>query len=432
MRIGHQLNSVDATTEQNLYYMRKTLTLIALLVSAVAYSQTCVVNSHSLQFNGNTSSGDLTTSTNLSITDSITVEAWINPAAFAAIPAQGTVFCAHSWTGVGGEQGYVLRAGGTGVVSWNIAGMDTNGTPVSWVEALSNANAVTLNNWTHIAGTYDGQNLKLYINGALIAATPFTGTIVPTGDYLPKVGRLSDGGMPASRYWNGKLDEIRIWHRSLSAAELTANKSKHIDAATANGLVGYWRFNDGPATTADDLSTSNNNLTLSSTTWATLVPFVDQPPVPIVQNFPQLLNCLSTGVTYQWNLAGSPISGATGQTYTPTATGSYSVTVAAASGCSATSAPTTWTLSTGINENELDKYFTVSPNPATDNLMLDVEAINIYNTYSVCDIEGRVILTGNVQSGKQPISISTLSPGTYLLMLKGEVRNDARRIQVIN
>src|SRR5205823_3470030 len=99
-----------------------------------------------------------------------------------------------------GEQGYVLRAGGTGILSFNIAGVDTNGVPVSWVEVLSPSGALTLNTWTHVAGTYDGNNLRLYINGILIASTPFTGTIVPSTAFPARIGSLSDAQIPPSRY----------------------------------------------------------------------------------------------------------------------------------------------------------------------------------------------------------------------------------------
>lgn len=407
--------------------MKNLLLLLAILSVHIASGQTCTTNTKSLQLNGNSSEGNFTTDNNLVIGDSITVEAWINASVWSAIPSEGTIFCKHSWTGAGGEQGYVLRAGGGGVLSWNFAGLDVNSTPMSWVETVSGA-SLTLNTWYHVAGTYDGSVARIYINGVQAGSTNFAGSIVPSTEYPACIGNLSDGGVGAARYWNGKLDEVRVWHRALPQSEIAAHMNMHLDTSNVNGLVGYWRFNEGSGTTSIDLSGSGNNANLANTTWSTSVPFNDLPTQPIVQNFPQLLNCLATGVTYQWNLAGNPVAGATSQQYTPTVTGSYTVTVTSPAGCSATSNPVTFTV--GIDEHSLDSYFTVSPNPTHGDIKLNVLQKTVYTSYEVNDLQGRILLSGDVQTGKQTISLHHLSKGIYLLVLEGEERIDARRIVV--
>ena len=410
--------------------MKKLFTTLALLISTLAFSQTCITNNSSLQFNGNTSAADLSANNNLSLTDSVTVEAWVNASGFAATAAQGTIFCNHSWTGAAGEQGFVLRAGGSGIASWNFAGVDTNGTAMSWIDVNSPANALTVNNWFHVAGTFDGNASKLYVNGVLVATTTFNGTIAPSTNYMPKIGKLADGGVGQGRYWNGKIDEVRVWNRVLTSTEINANRSKHIDTSSVIGLVGYWRLNEGTGTSINDLSGSGNNGTLNSTTWSTVVPFVEQPAVPVVQNFPQLLNCLATGVTYQWNLAGTPILNATQQTYIPSATGAYTVTVTSPSGCSATSLPAQWTV--GIDENELDKFFSFSPNPSSEFITLHLEKEYIYNTFSIVDLQGKLITEGLISEKDQKIDVSRLNSGSYLLYLIGKERKDARRMNIVH
>ncbi|MEP7264506.1 MAG: LamG-like jellyroll fold domain-containing protein [Bacteroidota bacterium] len=407
--------------------MKNLLLLLTILSVQIVNAQPCITNTKSIQLNGNSSSADFATDNNLAITDSITVEAWINASVWSAIPSEGTILCKHSWTAAGGEQGYVLRAGGTGVLSWNFAGLDINSTPVSWVETVSGT-SLTLNTWYHVAGTYDGSVARIYINGVLAGSTSFAGSIVASTAFPARIGNLSDDGVGNPRYWNGKLDEIRVWHRALPQSEIAAHMNMHLDTATTVGLVGYWRFNEGTGTASTDLSGSGNNANLLSTTWSSSVPFNDLPTTPIVQNFPQLLNCLATGVSYQWNLAGNPVTGATSQQYTPTVTGSYTVTVTSPAGCSATSTPVTFTV--GIDEHSLDNYFTVSPNPTKGDIQLNVLQSTTYTMYEINDLQGRIIFSGSVQIGTQTISLNNLSKGIYLLVLEGEDRIDARRIVV--
>jgi Concanavalin A-like lectin/glucanases superfamily/Secretion system C-terminal sorting domain len=403
--------------------MKKLILLPFCLFVTLTFGQLCIPNSNSLQFNGTVSSADCTTDNNLVITDSITIEAWINAATWASIPAQGTIVCKHNWSS--NEQGYVLRAGGTGTLSFAFAGLDTNGTPLSWIDTQSST-TMSLNTWYHVAATYDGTVSRIYINGALAGSTNFTGSMVPSTVFPLKVGKLSFTTVGQGRFWNGKIDEVRIWHRALSQTEISSQMSMHIDTATANGMVGYWRFNEGTGITANDLTASNNDLNLASTIWSTNVPFVEQPQTPIVQNFPQLLNCLSTGVTYQWNLAGVPILNATQQLYIPTQSGSYTVTVSGPSGCTATSNPVQYTV--GIDELNLDTYYNISPNPTNGDFVITILRTNEYNNYEIHDLEGRILQSGNIAAGKMNISLDGVAKGCYLVVLKGESSTHARKI----
>src|SRR5436190_5875146 len=107
--------------------MRKNLlSLVLILFFGVTQAQPCIENTHSLNFNGS-SSITLNSNTNLQLIETaITVEAWIYPTSWAFDPANGTIVCHHSWTS-GAEMGFVLRAGGTGQLSFNIGGMDPLG-----------------------------------------------------------------------------------------------------------------------------------------------------------------------------------------------------------------------------------------------------------------------------------------------------------------
>jgi hypothetical protein len=70
------------------------------------------------------------------------------------------------------------------------------------------------NTWYHVAATYDGTAMKLYVNGNLDASTPVTGNFTANG--ILYLARNYDN----SRALNGSLDEFRVWKRALTAQKL--------------------------------------------------------------------------------------------------------------------------------------------------------------------------------------------------------------------
>lgn len=86
---------------------------------------------------------------------------------------------------------------------------------------LSPANVLSLNTWS-LAASYDGQTLRLFVNGVEQNINAFQGSIVASPNYPLTIGKLSDPGQFAQRFFEGKMDEVRIWHRAIPAAELIA------------------------------------------------------------------------------------------------------------------------------------------------------------------------------------------------------------------
>jgi len=73
------------------------------------------------------------------------------------------------------------------------------------------------NQWYHIAGTYNGQILKLYVNKDLYQSLEYTGNINLTDQGVVIGARHSDGGWG---YLHGLLDDIRIWKVALLPDQL--------------------------------------------------------------------------------------------------------------------------------------------------------------------------------------------------------------------
>jgi len=70
--------------------------------------------------------------------------------------------------------------------------------------------------WRHVAGTYDGSELKIYIDGGIKATTTHEGTIDTGTDNLA-IGTNTE---ETDRFYNGAIDEVRIYNRALSTAEM--------------------------------------------------------------------------------------------------------------------------------------------------------------------------------------------------------------------
>ena len=122
------------------------------------------------------------------------------------------------------------------------AGFTNNSTPTS---VTSSAN-LPMNTWTHIAATYDGASLKVYVNGTL------TGTVanasgLPSGADAWYFGKAASG----SNLFPGTMDEIRIWNVVRTQSEINANKNAIISTSTS-GLKGYYKLDETSGTSAAD------------------------------------------------------------------------------------------------------------------------------------------------------------------------------------
>ncbi len=206
---------------------------------------------YALQFDG-TKNVNCGTSASLNITGTaITLEAWVFPTAFST----------NSWENVivnklaNLSHGYNLRCGGDGIVEFYVSNTFAN-----TGYAISDAKSLPLNTWTHLAGTYDGANVKLYINGKLVKSTPWTYAITST-DLPLYIGNHGVPGYP-DRPFIGKIDEVRVWNIARTEAEINANIFKEI--GTHANLKAYYKMSDGTGTSLTDNSGNNNTGTLTN------------------------------------------------------------------------------------------------------------------------------------------------------------------------
>jgi hypothetical protein len=124
----------------------------------------------------------------------------------------------------------------------------------------------TLNaGWNHMAATYDGRYLKFYVNGQLQDTDDAGGSFAITysvSNSLIIGAEAGSGATPAGAYFEGYIEEVRIWNLVRTQEQINEDKDREI-ASGSSGLVGYWQLNTGSGTVATD-STGNQNGTLTN------------------------------------------------------------------------------------------------------------------------------------------------------------------------
>jgi hypothetical protein len=130
---------------------------------------------------------------------------------------------------------------------------------------------VPVNIWQQMVFTYDGVTQKLYVNGILVNSSVINKGNIQNcagGNLLFGINALTG---PA--WFVGQMDEISVYNRALSQAEITTRRNTILNIANENGLVAYYRFEEGKGTVTNDLSGNGNHGTLVGCKWSTDVPF---------------------------------------------------------------------------------------------------------------------------------------------------------------
>lgn len=212
--------------------------------------------SYSLSLDGSSESGSAG-SINLS-GSALSFEGWIKPASFkSGFPYISSIM----GTEVSDSNSALLRLGDGNLANNKLQFvLSINNVQ----QKLASNTALNANTWYHVAATYDGAAMKIYINGVLDASKSQTGSVNSSGTF--NVGYSYN----TSRNFNGKVDEVRVWKRALSQTEISQNTCNVTLPATS--LTAYWKFNEGSGTSVQDNSGNGSALALTgvdNTNWST-------------------------------------------------------------------------------------------------------------------------------------------------------------------
>jgi len=176
----------------------------------------------------------------------MTIEAWIKT--FDTTSLRTIV---SKWDDLHGDWSYIFK-------QWN--GTDNLSIELSKgghsdLARLIGVTHISTDTWIHVATTFDGQYAKLYVNGLLDGSLLAVGSIHDSSADL-LIGAVN--GWSGMEYFNGLIDEVRIWNYSRSQLDLLAWKDASL-IGNESGLVGYWNFDEGSGLTIHDLTVNGNN-----------------------------------------------------------------------------------------------------------------------------------------------------------------------------
>ncbi len=148
----------------------------------------------------------------LDLTNRFTVEAWVKP---TTLTGWRTVLVKETADGLA----YGIYANDN--VPKPAAHAQVAGEGAS--RGSSGAAPLQVNAWTHLAATYDGTTLRMFVNGVPV------GSEVMTGSLVKSAGALSIGGSLAwGDHFEGLIDEVRIYNRALTPAEVQADMNEAV------------------------------------------------------------------------------------------------------------------------------------------------------------------------------------------------------------
>jgi hypothetical protein len=171
-----------------------------------------------LRFDGVNDLVTVADSASLDLTDAMTVEAWVKPTAL------GSMWRTIAIKEQKNQLAYALYAG-------NGKGRPSGHVYTTRDMAVAGGKAVSRNSWTHVATTWDGRVLRLLVNGTEVAKASLTRRAANSS--LP----LRFGGNTVWKEWfKGAIDEMRIYNRALTPAELNSDSTTSV--ATSQRTTG--------------------------------------------------------------------------------------------------------------------------------------------------------------------------------------------------
>jgi len=233
--------------------LRSTLALFGIALIVITGSDLAHAVNNALDFDGTNAYVNVPDNDIFDFT-SFTVEAWICPTVQDLADNHAVIGKSNAeW--LPASTGFSLENAGTLLYGsvWDASGTE------KYIQAGTLAPGI----WQHVAMTWtSGGSLILYINGNYVGqqSSTFSGTIANGGSL--KIGVFT---WVLGRYWDGQIDEVRIWNDVRTQPEIRANMYQEIsDPSSETNLVAYYKFNEGDGDTTAVDSKGGNDGTLTN------------------------------------------------------------------------------------------------------------------------------------------------------------------------
>ena len=186
-----------------------------------------------LNFDGINDSVDLGNSLTTYFTGrtEVTLEAWVRSETTSEL---GVIVGNYSNPTSNGTMQMLLRRDAGAYAFW----VD-NGSGFTNVQTAPGS--VLLNTWQHVAGTWDGTTMRIYLDGALVASTTHSGAF-PASPNEFAIGYNAFSG--ANEKFDGDIDDLRIWDVTRAIEQINGSKDCELQG-NESGLLAYYNFNQG-------------------------------------------------------------------------------------------------------------------------------------------------------------------------------------------
>lgn len=197
------------------------------------------------------------------VTNAWTFGGWFNP---SATDTSNKTFFSYAPT-----SGSINKIQIEGLVSGNIRCLAFNSSGTLCKDYRTTVN-LSASVWSHVAMTWDGSTLKVYINGIESGVTKVTDTSL-TNTNTSRSFALGQE-VSSTNYWNGSIDEVGVWSRALTADEVSQLYNSNralaypLTAPTLYGGVAYYKLDESSGNASDSIGTktltNNNSATYSA------------------------------------------------------------------------------------------------------------------------------------------------------------------------
>lgn len=146
---------------------------------------------------------------------------------------------------------------------------------------LSTSEVFPENQWVHVAAVIDATgNASIYWDGQLKAS----GNVAPVLNVNRTNRYIGRSNWSGDAYFDGKIDDVRIWNRARTQAEIQANLSRQL-TGTESGLVDYYNFNTNSGNSAiDSTATQRNGTIVGATRTSGFLPTSIAVNIPVVND----------------------------------------------------------------------------------------------------------------------------------------------------